>query len=309
MTTTQRDPLDAYSQAVSSAAERAGPAVVRVESAGARKRQGGQGSGVLFDSAGRVLTNEHVVRGGASLRVVLPDGRSFPAAVEGADPRLDLAVLRLPDAGHSLPVAQLHAGALRVGQLVVAIGNPFGLSWTVTAGVVSALGRTLPVSRGVELTDLIQTDVPINPGNSGGPLVDAQGRVVGITTAMMPYARGLGFAVPVTTVLGAIARFEQARRRDGHRLGISGMTYALDARLRREHGLAQASGVLVLEIISGSPAAGASLRPQDVIVSIGGQAVAAATQISARVKQAATGEALDIGFLRAGRLGHTKAVI
>ena len=140
---------------------------------------GGQGSGVIFDSAGRVLTNEHVVRGGRSLKVVLPDGRTLPAAVEGADPRVDLAVLRVPDAGHTLPVAELYASPLKVGQLVVAVGNPFGLNWTVTAGVVSALGRRLPVSPGVELTDLIQTDVPINPGNSGGPLVDAQGRVVG----------------------------------------------------------------------------------------------------------------------------------
>jgi serine protease Do len=174
--------MDAYSQAVSSAAERVGPAVVRVETAGAptpqrrgKQRPGtpdrrgdqeqpsGQGSGVIFDSAGRVLTNEHVARGGRSLKVILPDGRTLPAAVEGADPRVDLAVLRVPDAGHTLPVAELNSAVLRVGQLVVAVGNPFGLNWTVTAGVVSALGRKLPVSPGVELTDLIQTDVPINP--------------------------------------------------------------------------------------------------------------------------------------------------
>ena len=208
--------MDAYSHAVSSAAERAGPAVVRVESAArSRRSPGGQGSGVIFDSAGRVLTNEHVVRGGRAITVTLTDGRTFPAAVEGSDPRTDLAVLRLPDAGRSLPVAELYSGALRAGQLVVAIGNPFGLNWTVTAGVVSALGRKLPVSPGVELTDLIQTDVPINPGNSGGPLVDAQGRVVGITTAVMPYARGVGFAVSVGTVLGALSRFREIRSHDG----------------------------------------------------------------------------------------------
>ena len=156
-----------------------------------------------------MLTNAHVVQNGRSLKVTLPDGRSFPAAVEGADPRLDLAVVRLPDSA-PLPVAELGSGALRVGQLVVAVGNPFGLNWTVTAGVVSALGRSLPVSPGVELTELIQTDTPINPGNSGGPLVDAQGRVVGITTAIIPYARGIGFAMPVSTVLGALARFARA---------------------------------------------------------------------------------------------------
>jgi serine protease Do len=318
--------LDAYSQAVSSAAERVGPAVVRVETAaplaqgrgrgrrpgqdphGGSEQPGGQGSGVIFDSAGRVLTNEHVVRGGRSLKVVLPDGRTLPAAVEGSDPRVDLAVLRVPDAGHTLPVAELNAATLRVGQLVVAVGNPFGLNWTVTAGVVSALGRRLPVSPGVELTDLIQTDVPINPGNSGGPLVDAQGRVVGIATAIMPYARGLGFAVPVSTALATMARFREARSRDGHRLGVSGMTYALDEGIAREHKLSQASGVLLLEVLPGSPAARASLRVQDIIVSINGEAVAAATEISKRLDGAGA-EGLDVTFLRGSRLGKTKVVL
>ena len=327
-----KEAMDAYSLAVSSAAERVGPAVVRVETVGApappghgrqrpgpgrrgqdgrggQERPGGQGSGVIFDSAGRVLTNEHVVRGGRSLKVVLPDGRSFPAAVEGGDPRVDLAVLRVPDAGHTLPVAQLHSGALKVGQLVVAVGNPFGLNWTVTAGVVSALGRRLPVSPGVELTDLIQTDVPINPGNSGGPLVDAQGRVVGITTAIMPYARGLGFAVPVSTVLGALARFREARSHDGHRLGVSGMTYLLDERIAKEHQLSQSSGVLLLEVLPGSPASRASLRVQDIIVSIDGRSVAAATEISERLTQAASGDGIDVTFLRGSRLGRTKVVL
>jgi len=242
------------------------------------------------------------------VKVLLPDGRSFPAAVEGADPRVDLAVLRLPDSGHKLPVAELNGAALRVGQLVVAVGNPFGLNWTVTAGVVSALGRKLPVSPGVELTDLVQTDVPINPGNSGGPLVDAQGRVVGIATAIMPWARGLGFAVPVSTVLAALARFRQARSHDGHRLGVSGMTYLLDERIAKEHKLAQASGVLLLEVIAGSPAARASLRVQDIIVSIDGTAVGAATEISERLNRA-SGEGIDVTFLRGSRLGKTKVVL
>jgi S1-C subfamily serine protease len=325
--TTERQALDAYSQAVSSAAERVGPAVVRVETAapptpkggrgqrpgsrgrgGGEEQPGGQGSGVIFDSAGRVLTNEHVVRSGRSLKVVLPDGRTLPAAVEGANPRVDLAVLRVPDAGHTLPVAELNAAPLKVGQLVVAVGNPFGLNWTVTAGVVSALGRRLPVSPGVELTDLIQTDVPINPGNSGGPLVDSQGRVVGIATAIMPWARGLGFAVPVSTALAAMGRFREARSHDGHRLGVSGMTYLLDEQIAREHKLSQPSGVLLLEVLPGSPAARASLRVQDIIISIDGQAVAAATEISQRLDGAAP-EGLDVTFLRGSRLGKTKVVL
>ncbi len=333
MTATDPAAIDAYSRAVSGAAERVGPAVVRVEAAARngrsrRSRGDGQGSGVIFDSAGRVLTNEHVVRpdgrpsgrGGRTLTVSLPDGRSFPAAVETADPRVDLAVLRLPDAGHpstppggglrtGLPVAELFSGGLRVGQLVVAIGNPFGLNWTVTAGVISALGRKLPVSPGVELSDLIQTDVPINPGNSGGPLVDPQGRVVGITTAIMPFARGVGFAVPVSTVLGALARFQEIRSHNGFRLGVSGTTHPLEEAIARQHSLPLRTGVLVLEVVPDSPAANASLRVSDMIVSINGRAVDTVREISSLLKRAASGDSLEVGFLRGSRLGRTKVVL
>ncbi len=309
----EREAQDAYSRAVSGAAERVGPAVVKVESTATPKRGGpdrptGQGSGVIFDSSGRVITNEHVVRGARSLTIVLPDGRSLPAAVEGSDAKVDLAVLRLPDAGHTLPVAELFGGPLRVGQLVVAIGNPYGLSWTVTAGVVSAVGRELPVAPGVHLRDLIQTDVPINPGNSGGPLVDAQGRVVGITTAIIPYARGVGFAIPASTVFSALARFREMRAHDGFRLGISGMAYALDEGIARQHKLSQADGVLVLEVVPGSPASAASLRPQDIIVAVAGGVVTTLADISAALAKAA-GDGIQISFLRGSRLGKTKVVL
>jgi len=302
---TEREALDAYSQAVSSAAERVGPAVVNVEAHGRRRH--GQGSGVIFDSAGRVLTNEHVIRGARSLTAGLPDGRRFPAALEAADPGVDLAVLRLPSAG-VLPVAELFGGPLRVGQLVVAIGNPYGLNWTVTAGVVSALGRSLPVAPGIQLTDLIQTDVPINPGNSGGPLVDAQGRVVGITTAVMPYARGLGFAVPVGTALAALSRFQELRH-NGFRLGLSGMAYPLDEGAARRHRLPQASGVLVLEVKADSPAARASLRAQDIIVAMNGHAVASVDEVRTAVERAEAREGVEVLFLRGTRLGKTRVVL
>jgi len=316
MTTRNRDPLDAYSQAVSEAAERIGPAVVRIDAKGGksprsgRARPGGQGSGVIFDSTGRVLTNEHVVRGGQSLTVTLPDGRELPAAVEGADARYDLAVLRVPHSNHKFPVAELHAAPLRVGQLVVAVGNPFGLNWTVTAGVVSALGRELPVSRGVKLTELIQTDVPINPGNSGGPLVDAQGRVVGITTAVMPWARGVGFAVPVSTVLAALARFREGRKNAAQtgRLGISAATHEIEGAARRKHSLKEDSGVLVLEVVPDSAAARASLRPNDMIVSLDGRPVTSVADLSVRL--AANGvDAHEVDFLRGARLGKTHVVM
>jgi S1-C subfamily serine protease len=281
--------LDAYSQAVSSAAERVGPAVAKVESGRGR----GGGSGVIFDSSGRILTNEHVVRGRVQVQVTLADGRRLPAVVVGADPRLDIAVLKV--AARGLPVAELYSGLLKVGQLVVAIGNPYGLSWTVTAGVVSALGRDLPIGDGLALRDLIQTDVPINPGNSGGPLVDAQGRVIGITTAIIPFARGVGFAVPVSSVLAALARFDEMRHRNGRTLGI----VAAPAE----------GGVLVLEVELDSPAARASLRAQDVIIALDGRKVASAGQIAEALRSIRPGQTVEVAFLRQGRRGKTTVVL
>jgi len=282
--------LDAYSAAVTSAAERVGPAVVKVEPS--RRRQG-IGSGVIFDSSGRILTNEHVVRGARSVTVTLTDGRRLPAAIVGAEPMVDIAVLQVPM--KDLPVAELYSGPLRVGQLVVAIGNPYGLSWTVTAGVVSALGRELPLGGSLVLRDVIQTDVPINPGNSGGPLVDAQGRVVGITTAVMPFARGVGFAVPMSTVLATLARLQEMRYQDGVRLGIRAA--AIDG------------GVLVLAVDADSPAARASLRVQDVIVALNGRNVESAVQLAEALKRIPTGQTAELTFLRQGRKGKTTVII
>jgi S1-C subfamily serine protease len=297
----ERGALDAYSTAVSSAAERVGPAVVKVESGRGRAQTGGrpagQGSGVIFDSSGRILTNEHVVRGARSITVALADGRRLPAGVVGADAAVDIAVLQVAATG--LPVARLHSGRLKVGQLVVAIGNPYGLSWTVTAGVVSALGRELPLGPNHALRDLIQTDVPINPGNSGGPLVDAQGRVVGITTAIIPYARGVGFAVPVSTALAALARFQEMRSsvqaRDGVRLGIGGA--------------AGEGGVLILEVLPDSPASRASLRPEDIIVAVGGQPVRNSQDLIEALRPLRAGQSAEVTFRRGSRQGRTTVIL
>ena len=275
--------------------------MVKVEAGRGRAQTGdrpvGQGSGVIFDSSGRILTNEHVVRGARSITAVLADGRHLPAAVVGADPAVDIAVLQVATTG--LPVARLHSGPLKVGQLVVAIGNPYGLSWTVTAGVVSALGRELPLGPNHALRDLIQTDVPINPGNSGGPLVDAQGRVVGITTAIIPYARGVGFAVPVSTALAALARFQEmrssAQARDGVRLGIGGA--------------AADNGVLVLEVLPDSPAARASLRPEDVIVAVGGHPVRSSQDLMEALRPLRAGQSVEVTFLRGSRQGRTTVIL
>jgi S1-C subfamily serine protease len=312
--TTERRVLDAYSEAVSRAAETVGPAVVRIDVLGrkggpsrAQRGEGtGSGSGVIFASDGRVLTNEHVVRGSNLVRVTLADGRRFQAGVEYADPTVDLAVLRIGAVG--LPVAELNAGPLRVGQLVIAIGNPYGLNWSVTAGVVSALGRTLEAGPGFRLSDLIQMDTPVNPGNSGGPLVDAGGRVVGITSAVMPFARGVGFAIPIATALSALSRLEEMRQRQQHRLGIGGIPAEIEADVRRRAGLMQQRGLLVLEVLPNSPASRASLRVSDVIVEVEGQPVTSGEALAAAAN-GASGDRLHLSFLREGKLRRTTAVL
>src|SRR5512135_3549505 len=236
MSTNERDAqaLDAYSNAVTGAAERVGPAVVRIdiEREGGRLARtvfgGGLGSGFIFASDGQILTNAHVVANARRIRVTLADGRTFDAGLVGKDPEVDVALLRI--GADKLPVAELGRVPLRVGQLVIAVGNPYGLNWTVTAGVVSALDRTLQGQGIQKMTGLIQTDTSINPGNSGGPLVDSLGRVVGMTTAMMPMAQGLGFSISVETITSALARIYQRREAipAGIALGVGGMRVPLE---------------------------------------------------------------------------------
>src|SRR5207253_459723 len=266
MSTNEKDAqaLDAYSYAVTTAAERVGPAVVRIDIDRDGRRvgpfnvpefSGGIGSGFIFASDGQILTNAHVVAQARRIQVTLADGRKFDAGLVGSDQDVDVAVLRI-GADH-LPVAELGRTPLKVGQLVIAVGNPYGLNWTVTAGVVSALGRTLegPGIRS-KMTNLIQTDTSINPGNSGGPLVDSLGRVVGITTAMMPMAQGLGFSIPLDTVKSAIARINKRREATpvGVSMGVGGMRVKLDETLRRDLSLAQQHGMELLEIRHDGPA-------------------------------------------------------
>jgi S1-C subfamily serine protease len=333
--TTERiesDALDAYSSAVSGAAERVGPAVVRVEVLGPARGRGRRrpnaeqpqpapndkpeyqaaGSGVIFDSRGRVITNAHVIEGALrpdAVSVGLTDGRRLPAVIEFADPSVDIAVLRVVAPG-PLPVAELNSAAVKVGQLVVAIGNPFGLTWSVTAGVVSALGRSLPLGRGQEIADLIQTDTPINPGNSGGPLLDAKGRVVGITTAVMPYARGVGFAVPTVSVLGAISRHQELRERSGPpRLGVAGLATQIEAEVIQRLQLKTSRGVLLAEVQPETPAARGNLRALDVVVAIGETAIDSVDALKAATKDLPAGGSVEITFLREGKLRKTHVLL
>lgn len=306
----EKDALDAYSTLVNYAAERVGPAVVKIETEVARRRgnqQGaGQGSGVIFRRDGQILTNAHVVQDARTVRVILADGRQFEAGVSGADQAHDIAEIRI--GARNLPVAELSEHPLKVGQLVVAVGNPYGLGWTVTSGVVSALGRELPSPTGGKLTDLIQTDAPINPGSSGGPLVDSQGRVVGITTAIVPFAQGLGFAVPTSTAFRILGKFIVPDRARGSTeddsalsLGLGGArTNIPDWIVSRNH-LQSREGILILEIKPDSPAAKASLKLNDVIVNVNGKSVSTPGQMSRELRAFKRGDAISLGFLREGK--------
>jgi S1-C subfamily serine protease len=241
--------------------------------------------------------------------VTLADGRKFDAGLVGSDPDVDVAVLRI-GAGH-LPVAELGRAPLRVGQLVIAVGNPYGLNWTVTAGVVSALGRTLEAPGAHKMTNLIQTDTPINPGNSGGPLVDSAGRVVGITTAMMPMAQGLGFSVPLDTVKSVVARIAQKRQESpaGVSLGVGGMRVQLDPALQRSLNLAQQFGMEVLEIRPDGPADRAELKRLDVIVTAAGEPVTEPRDLQRIVRRHQAGAKIAINFLRGGKQRKVTVVL
>jgi serine protease Do len=312
--------LDAYSHAVTTSAERVGPAVVRIDierERGLYGRRynspqefgGGLGSGFIFASDGQILTNAHVVEGARRIQVTLADGRKFSAGLVGSDPSVDVAILRI-GADH-LPVAELGRAPLRVGQLVIAVGNPYGLNWTVTAGVVSALGRTLEAPGVRKMTNLIQTDTPINPGNSGGPLVDSWGRVVGITTAMMPWAQGLGFSVPLDTVKGVIARVGQSRgtATPGVSLGVGGMRIELGEGLRRNLKLTQSWGMEVLEIRPQSPADRAELKRLDIIIAADGEAVTEPRDLQRIVRKHRVGEKIVVSFVRGGTLRKVTIVL
>jgi S1-C subfamily serine protease len=262
--------LDAYSAAVVGAVETVGPAVVSVYVGGsaddAARARGGAGSGVVVTPDGYVLTNEHVVQQTRTARVAFVDGRSVSATVVGRDPATDLAVLRAHAAG--LPHAQVLTAAPRVGQLVVAVGNPLGFESTVSAGVVSALGRSLRSRHGRLIEGVVQHTAALNPGNSGGPLVDARGGVVGINTAIIAQAQGIGFAVPSVTAQWVLAEIlTQGRVRRAY-LGISGRDRPLDRRLVRALDLPLMRAVEVMSRDPEGPAVQSDLRPGDLIVSV-----------------------------------------
>jgi S1-C subfamily serine protease len=297
----EEEALDAYSNAVISVAERLAPSVANLRvshrARGGRRLNGG-GSAVVITPDGFLLTSAHVVAGGqARGRASFVDGRELAFDVVGSDPHSDLAVLRA-EADDLAPAELGDAEQLRVGQLVVAIGNPNGFAGSVTAGVVSALGRSLPTQSGRIVDNVIQTDAALNPGNSGGALADGRGHVVGVNTAVAGV--GLGLAVPVNAATRQIvgALMTEGRFRRAY-LGIAGGSRPLPPRLARR--LGRSSGVEVVQVVEGSPAASAGLRPEDLIVELDGSVIADVGDIQRLMVVEKIGAAVPVRVLREGR--------
>lgn len=297
------DLLDAYSRAVVGVVEKVGPAVVSI---GVKKRarsprfgQEGAGSGVIIASDGFVLTNHHVVEGAEDVQVHLTDGGSFSARLVGSDPATDLAVVRAE--ASNLPSAELGSSdALRVGQLVIAIGNPLGFQSTVSTGVISALGRALRSQSGRLIENVIQTDVPLNPGNSGGPLVDSRGHVIGINTAMIFMAQGISFAVPVNTVKWVVGELVARGKVRRAYLGIAGQVRPIGRRVQRHLDLHIPTGVEVVSVEEGDPAHRAGVREGDLIVAVHGTSVGTVDDIHRLLTGWPANSPLGLTILRNG---------
>jgi S1-C subfamily serine protease len=291
--------LDAYSEAVVSVVDAVGPSVVSVRTKRAAPSpmgSEGAGSGVILASDGYILTNSHVVHGAAGLEVSLVDGRRVAARFVGDDPATDLAIIRV-DAPALVPARIGESARLRVGQLVIAIGNPFGFQSTVSAGVVSALGRSLRSATGRLIDNIIQTDVALNPGNSGGPLVDSRGFVVGINTAVFAMAQGISFAVPIDTAVSVIPQLLAHGRVRRPYLGFGGQSRPLDVRVARSLSLTNVRAVEVMSVEPGTPAA-AALLAGDLVAEIAGGVVETVDDVHRQLVQRPIGEPLVLTVVR-----------
>jgi len=293
--------LDAYSRAVISVVEHVGPAIVSISVGKESQEAGfeplGAGSGFLITPDGYILTNSHVVSLAKKIEAIFIDGKRLSATPVGEDPSTDLAVIRVTGSG--LPFATLgDSSGLQVGQLVIAMGNPFGFQSTVSTGVVSALGRSLRSRQGRLIENIIQHTAPLNPGNSGGPLLDSQGRVVGINTAIIAMAQGIGFAVPANTAKWVVTQIlTQGRVRRGY-LGLVGYRRHLDRRLVRFYKLNSDYGVEIAALEADGPARRAGLRVGDIVVAAAGKAVASVDDIFSLLGEKPVGEPLRITLIR-----------
>ena len=300
--------LDAYSRAVVGAVDRVGPAVVHLEVAGVSVPSGrrgvpgeanGTGSGFFFTPDGFLLTNSHVVHGAREVRATFVDGTTRAAYPVGDDPSTDLAVVKVDHAAPAF-AALGDSSRIRQGQLVVAIGNPLGFQATVTAGIVSALGRTMRSQSGRLIDGVIQTDAALNPGNSGGPLVNARAEVVGVNTAIIAGAQGICFAVPANTAQFVASRLIRDGRVRRSYIGVIGQTIALTRRHAQRFHLVVQGGVLVTDIAPGSPADRAGLRARDIIIAIDAGVVGSVDDLQRQLTEDLIGRNADLSILRAG---------
>lgn len=301
----EEEALDTYSKVITNVVDSARDAVVNVEvghaAAPGRPAARGSGSGFIIAPDGFIVSNSHVVHGASQIRVTLADGRTFPAEVIGEDPHSDLALIHVT-APALLPAELGNSQNLRVGQLVVAIGSPLGFQTTVTAGVISALGRSFRASTGRLIDNVIQTDAALNPGNSGGPLLDSRGRVIGINTAVILPAQGLCFAVPVNTAKFIVPHLMRDGRVRRSYIGLGGQEVPLHRRIVRYFGLEQSSGVLVAQIMENSPAHRAGLAEGDIILSLNGQPTPAVDTLHRLLTDALVGQTIPVNVLRSTQI-------
>jgi S1-C subfamily serine protease len=299
--------LDAYSRAVTGVASTVSPSVVKIDVRGASRGTAGRraepdpgdgvGSGFVFTPDGYVMTNSHVVHGAKGIRVTFPNGDSVHADLVGDDPETDVAVVKAWE--RDLPAVTLgDSAALQVGQLVVAIGNPLGFQCTVTAGVVSALGRSLRGKAGRLIDDVVQTDAALNPGNSGGPLVTSNGHVIGVNTAMIPAAQGICFAIAINTAKFVAARLLRDGKITRGFIGVAGQTVPIVRKLVRHHDLPTEGGVLVVSVEGGSPAARSGVRDGDIIVSFAGDPVRGIDDLHRKLTDETVGTVTNLTVLR-----------
>jgi S1-C subfamily serine protease len=291
--------LDAYSQAVVEGVDKASPAVVHIQVSGKSRRgqSNGSGSGFIFAPDGFILTNSHVVHDSSQVEATLTDGRRFPADLVGDDPDTDLAVVRVHESG--LPTVKLgDSDALRVGQVVIAIGNPLGFQCTVTAGVVSAVGRSLRSQSGRLIDNVIQTDAALNPGNSGGPLITTRGEVVGVNTAIILGAQGLCFSTPINTAQYVAPRLIRDGRIRRGWLGIGGQNMKVPPHAAHVLGLHAESGVLIISVEPGSPAERAGIQVRDLLVEFDGTTIASIDDLHRQLTDERIGKPAEIVVIR-----------